>query len=95
MTDYWKINGELMDHICSISRLSLTEREKELFLKQLSQVLDVFKQLDESNPDAEPSFQPYKLENVWREDEAKPTDWDPLSNAKQKEKGYFKGPRIV
>ncbi len=95
MTDYWKINKELLDHICVISRLSLTEQEKSLYIKQLSQVLDVFKQLDEVKADVAPSFQPYKFENVWRDDAAASTKWDPLSNAKQKENGYFKGPRIV
>lgn len=95
MTDYWTINKELLDHICVISRLSLSDKEKELYLKQLSQVLDVFKQLDKVKTDADPSFQPYKLENVWREDAVAETKWEPLSNAKRKEDSYFKGPRIV
>ena len=42
-----------------------------------------------------PAFHSVSVENVWRDDVAKKTDWEPLGNAKQKENGYFKGPRIV
>jgi aspartyl/glutamyl-tRNA(Asn/Gln) amidotransferase C subunit len=95
MPDYWKIDKELLGRICLIAKLKLTDKEKELYMKQLSQVLDVFKQLDEVKADAAPSFQPYKMENIWREDVVIGTDWDSLSNSKKTENGYFKGPKIV
>jgi aspartyl/glutamyl-tRNA(Asn/Gln) amidotransferase C subunit len=95
MPDYWKIDKALIDRICLIAKLTLTDKEKELYMKQLSDVLGVFKQLDEVKADVAPSFQPYRLENVWRDDVVKDTDWDSLSNSKKTENGYFKGPKIV
>ena len=95
MPDYWKIDGELLDRICLIAKLKLTEKEKALYMKQLAQVLDVFKQIDEAKADVAPSFQPCKLENVWREDVVVDTKWDSLSNSKKTENGYIKGPKIV
>ncbi len=97
MPDYWKIDKVLLDRICLISKLKLTDKEKALYMKQLSQVLDVFKQLDEVKADATPSFQPCKVENIWRDDVVIDTKWDSLSNSKKTktENGYFKGPKIV
>jgi aspartyl-tRNA(Asn)/glutamyl-tRNA(Gln) amidotransferase subunit C len=95
MPDYWKIDKALLERICLIAKLKLTEEEKALYMKQLAQVLETFKQLDEVKADTEPSFQPYKLENVWREDVVVDTKWDPLSNSKKTENNYFKGPKIV
>ncbi len=95
MPDYWKIDKALLDRICLIAKLKLTDKEKELYMKQLSDVLKVFKQLDEVKADVTPSFQPYKVENVWREDLIVDTKWDSLSNSKKTENGYFKGPKIV
>lgn len=95
MVDYWKIDRKLLEHISAVARLNLSEKEKELYVKQLSDVLGAFKQIDGIETNTNPAFHSVPVENVWREDEAKPTDWDPLGNAKYKEKGYFKGPRIV
>jgi aspartyl/glutamyl-tRNA(Asn/Gln) amidotransferase C subunit len=95
MPNYWQIDKELLDRICLIAKLKLTDKEKALYMKQLSQVLDVFKQLDEVKTDDAPSFQPCKLENVWREDVVVDTNWDSMSNSKKNENGYFKGPKIV
>ena len=95
MADYWKIDKKLMDRICAVARLTLTEGEKEMYTKQLSDVLDAFKQIDGIESKENPAFHSVPVENVWREDAVRKTEWDPLGNSKHKEKGYFKGPRIV
>ena len=95
MPDYWKIDKTLLERICLIAKLKLTDSEKKQYMEQLAQVLDVFKQIDEVKADAAPSFQPYRMENIWREDVEVGTDWDSLSNSKKNENGYFKGPKIV
>ena len=95
MADYWKIDKKLIEHISAVARLNLTESEKELYLKQLSDVLDAFKQIDSIETNEAPAFHSVPVENIWREDKVKSTAWEPLGNAKHKEKGYFKGPRIV
>ncbi len=95
MADYWKIDKKLIDRICAVARLTLTEKEKEMYVKQLQDVLEAFKQIDGIESKESPAFHSVSVENVWRDDVAKKTDWEPLGNAKQKENGYFKGPRIV
>ncbi|MBU5688301.1 MAG: Asp-tRNA(Asn)/Glu-tRNA(Gln) amidotransferase subunit GatC [Candidatus Aenigmarchaeota archaeon] len=96
MTDYWKIDEKLVNHICAAAKLELTEDEKKKYLKQLEEILQVFKEIDEVDTSSvEPSFHPIKIKNNWREDEEKKYEWDPLGNTRHKEDGYFKGPKIV
>jgi aspartyl-tRNA(Asn)/glutamyl-tRNA(Gln) amidotransferase subunit C len=95
MVDYWKIDKKLIERIEHVARIKLTDREKEMYAKQLSDVLAAFKQIDGIETSDSPAFHPITVENVWREDKANPTEWDPLGNSKHKEQGYFKGPRIV
>lgn len=98
MVEYWKIDKELVEHIALISRLDLTDDEKILYTKQLGEVIDSFKMLDELSEllkDEQTAFHAVTFENVWREDAPKKTDWDPLSNSAKKEGDYFKGPKIL
>ncbi|MFH8080536.1 MAG: Asp-tRNA(Asn)/Glu-tRNA(Gln) amidotransferase subunit GatC [Candidatus Aenigmatarchaeota archaeon] len=96
MTDYWKMDEKLVEHVCMVAKLELTEDEKKKYLKQLEEILQVFKEIDEVDTrDVEPSFHPIEIKNQWREDEQKDFKWDPLSNTIHKENGYFKGPKIV
>jgi len=95
-SNYWKIDEKLVKHIAKIARVNLTEQEIEKFSKQLENILQAFKELDEVDTSGvEPSFHPQELKNVWREDKVKPWKWGPLENTKHKEKKYFKGPKIV
>jgi len=92
----WEIDEKLVDHVAKIARVNLTEQEIEKFSKQLENILQAFKELDEVDTSGvEPSFHPQELKNVWREDKVKSWKWDPLENTKHKEKKYFKGPKIV
>jgi len=95
MADYWKLDKKLIEHISAVARLNLTDAEKELYIKQLSEVLEHFKQIDGIETKDAPAFHSVPVENIWREDKSLPTKWEPLGNSKHKEKGYFKGPRIV
>ncbi len=91
-----KVDRKLVDHICEIAKLELEEGEVESYIKDLNGVLEIFKKMDEvDTANVEPSFQPYRVENIWREDEVIRTDWDPLGNARHKEKRFFKGPKII
>ncbi|MEM5777738.1 MAG: Asp-tRNA(Asn)/Glu-tRNA(Gln) amidotransferase subunit GatC [Candidatus Aenigmatarchaeota archaeon] len=96
MTDYWEIDEKLVNHICATAKLELTEDEKKKYLKQLEEILQVFKEIDQVDTNnVEPSFHPIKIKNNWREDEQKDYEWNPLANTRNKEDGYFKGPKIV
>lgn len=95
MKDYWKIDEKLVEHIAATSRLSLNQNEKQKYAKQLEEILQVFKQIDDVNVDVDPSFHPIEIKNKLREDEELKTSWDPLSSTIHKEDNYFKGPKIV
>jgi len=96
MTDYWKIDKELVNRVSRNARLKLSEEEITKFTNQLEDILKAFKTLDEVNTTkVKPSFHPQEISDVYREDKAEKFDWDPLANTKHKEKKYFKGPRIV
>ena len=96
MTDYWKIDKDLLKRVAENARLKLDEEEIDNFTTQLKDILGTFKSLDKVNTDkVEPSFHPQEISDVYREDKAEKFDWDPLANTKHKEKKYFKGPKIV
>lgn len=98
MTEYWKIDKELVEHIALISRLKLTEDEKTLYTKQLGEVINSFKMLDELDKQLEHenvAFHAIEFENIWRDDKPNKIEWDPLSNSLENVNGYFKGPRIL
>jgi len=86
-----------VEHIGWLARIELTEEEKEKFTKQLNSILDYFEKLDEIETGAAPMHHVFGLTNVFRDDVAKKSmsQEDALQNAPKKEKGCFKGPRIV
>ena len=91
-----KIDEKLVEHVSKLARLELTKEEIEKFSREMEEILDAFKNIDEVNTEkVEPSFHPQKIKNVWREDKPEDWRWNPLENSRQKENKYFKGPRIV
>ena len=96
MTDYWKIDKELIKKVAVNARLKLTDQEIEKFTKQMSAILEAFKEIDQvDTSNTKPSFHPQEIKNVFRDDIAKEWDWQPLDNTKHKEGKYFKGPKII
>ncbi len=84
--------------VAEIARLNLTEKELDKFSKDMDSILKAFKDMQNVNTGrVKPTFQPIEVKNVLREDriEKSLSQKDALKNAKQKEKGYFKGPRAV
>lgn len=93
-----KIDAKLLESVARNSRISLTEGESRKFLKEMQEILDAFSKIDEVKVEkTRPSFQPVELKNVMRDDAAKKclTQEEALSNTKHREKGYFRGPRVV
>lgn len=93
-----KVDEKLLEAVARNARLELSPKEAKKFLREMKEVLKAFSVLDKVKADkAKPSFQPIELKNVWRNDEAKPclTQEEALANTKHREKGYFKGPRVV
>ncbi len=88
-----KLSREEVRHITTLARLSLTEAEIELMQTQLSNILEnfeVLRQLDTG--DIAPTTHSVPLQNVFRQDAVMPSypREQILSNAPQKEDGYFK-----
>ncbi len=93
-----KITPEVVKRVAKIARLELTSKEIKKFQKDLSEILTAFKELDKLNINkVEPSFHPMPVRDIFREDvpEVCLSQDKALSNTKHKEKGYFKGPRVV
>jgi aspartyl-tRNA(Asn)/glutamyl-tRNA(Gln) amidotransferase subunit C len=79
-------------HVAKLADLTITPEETEKFEKQLSDVLDYIKKLDEVDVSGiEPTSQVTGLENVIREDDTEPslTQDEALSGAKAKHNGFF------
>jgi aspartyl-tRNA(Asn)/glutamyl-tRNA(Gln) amidotransferase subunit C len=90
-----KIDRATMEHICLLAKLNLTEAEKESYARELSDVLDAFRVLDSIDAKDDPAFHPIEIRDRLREDEVRPTRWNPLGNAKALDGRYFRGPKIV
>lgn len=93
------LDARTLEHIAWLARLKLSDEEKEKFSKQLSDVLEMFSKVSKaSDNELEPAFHAVSIEaraQEARKDEPKKWEWDPLGNAKHKEGGFIKSPKIV
>jgi aspartyl-tRNA(Asn)/glutamyl-tRNA(Gln) amidotransferase subunit C len=88
-----KLSRDDVVKIATLCRMELSEDELERFQGQLSNILENFEilqQVDTSN--VPPTAYPIPLQNVTREDEARPSlqKGDILSNAPRQEDGCFR-----
>ena len=86
-----------VEHVAKLARLELTEDEKEMYTKQLSDVLkhvDAMNEVDTSN--VEPMAHAIDFVNVMREDEKiyENTREELMANAPDVEGEFFKVPKI-
>jgi len=87
-----------INHVAKLANLPLNSSEKEKFEKQLSETLTYVNKLNSiDTKNIEPTSQVTGLENVVREDEAKPalTQAEALSNTKSQHNGFFKVKAIL
>ncbi len=92
------ISKEQVEHVARLASIELTEEEKELFGKQLGQVLEhaaVIASVDTEG--VPPTSHAFPLANVFRDDRARPSlsQEEALQNAPQTENGFFVVPRII
>lgn len=92
------ITKEDVDHVALLGRLELTEEEKEIYTRQLNDILGHFKSLERLDTEnVQPTAHVLPLKNVLRE------DWvgqhisreDALANCPDRDENYFKVPRII
>ena len=85
------------EHVAKLARLELTEEEKELYTKQLGDVLKYVDQMNEvDTSNVKPMAQVVDLVNVMREDVVhyEQTKEELMANAPDEENGFFKVPKI-
>lgn len=87
-----------VEHVALLARLELTEAEKEIYTRQLNDILDHFRSLQElDTSNIEPTAHVLSLYNVFREDQAGqhlPAE-NVLANCPDQDEGCFKVPRII
>ncbi len=86
-----------VEHVAKLARLELTDEEKELYTKQLGDVLQYVNQMNEvDTSNIEPMTQVVDFVNVMREDKVvyEQTKEELMKNAPDEEDGFFKVPKI-
>lgn len=68
-----KITRKEVEHLASLSAISLRDSEIEPIMQNLEEILGYFEELGElDTTGVEPTYQVTGLSNIWREDEVKP-----------------------
>lgn len=92
------ISKEEIEHIAVLSRLSLSEEEKEVFGPQLSSILGYMEKLNELDTgDIEPTSHVLPLNNVMRDDApgASLPREEALNNAPARTDKFYRVPKII
>jgi aspartyl-tRNA(Asn)/glutamyl-tRNA(Gln) amidotransferase subunit C len=87
-----------VEHVAKLARLAITEEEKTLFARQLSSILTYVETLNRlDTTGVEPTSHVLPLQNVFREDEVKPSlaHDQVLANAPDADAECFRVPRII
>ena len=86
-----------VEHVAKLARLELTEEEKELYTKQLGDVLKYVDQMNEvDTSDVKPMSHAIDFVNVMREDKVvyEHSKEELMANAPEEENGFFRVPKI-
>ena len=94
-----EIKREDIIHLGELSNFDLSEEEIESLGKDLSNIVKYISQLDELNTDgAEPTYQVFEMENVWRDDEILEQDASReqlLALTKEEKDNQIKVPKVL
>ena len=99
MSNTKKLSREDIEHIAKLARIDLSEKEKEVFCEQLSDVLNYMEILNEVDTQGViPTTQVTGLVNVTRRDEVCPADPETVQiikeNFRDRSGDYLKVPPI-
>jgi len=87
-----------IEHLALLARLNLTEKERELFSKQVGGIIDYVNKLNELNTAGiEPTAHVLPVKNVFREDgiTASLRGDMALQNAPEKDGNFYRVPKII
>lgn len=88
-----RLSADEVRHVAKLANLTLKKGEVKKFQKQLSDTISYVEKLKKlKTRNVAPTSQVTGLENVFREDEVRPSmsQEETLSNAKETYKGFFK-----
>jgi aspartyl-tRNA(Asn)/glutamyl-tRNA(Gln) amidotransferase subunit C len=93
-----KLSKKDVEHAAKLARLGLSEEEKELFTKQLAQILDYADTINKlDTKGVPPTSHAIPMKNVFRDDKVvtcRETD-EIIRNAPEEEGRMFKVPKIL
>ncbi len=92
------ITEEQVRHVAKLSRLKLTDEQVHQFTRQMGDILEYVKKLNElDTTNVEPTAHAASLRNVFREDKAVPGMGieKVLQNAPDRDGSFFKVPRVI
>ena len=93
-----KVTKDYVKKVASVARLNFTEKELDRLAGELEKILESFRELERLDTSKiSPSFQPLPMVNTLREDKVRPSlpQDRALKNARNREAGFVKGPRVV
>ena len=93
-----KISRKEVEYVAHLSRLDLSDKEKEEMTRTLNDILVYMEKLSElDTTDVEPMTHAIPKENVMRPDEIKPNDIgdEILKNAPEVKGSLFKVPKVI
>lgn len=87
-----------VEHIALLSRIRLTEEEKDIFSKQLGSIIEYISKLNEINTeDVEPTSHVLPIKNIFGDDNLLPSlpKDKALQNAPDKTEDFYRVPKII
>lgn len=93
-----KIDKDQVENIAKLSRIRLTELEREMFVHQLNNILFYIEKLNKLDTEnVAPMAYTSNVSNIFREDKLKPSIslQDALINAPATKSGFFKVPKVI
>jgi len=92
------VSPQEVEHVARLARLALTDEEKDRFTRQLNDVLEYMRKLNELDTSGvEPTTHVLPVSNVMREDAARPP-WpleETLRNSPEEEDGQYRVPPVL
>ena len=99
----YAVNEKTLNLLAELSKLHLTEEEKKRFMNQLKEIVSYISKIKElKTGKTAPSFHSVNIKNVFnasavseKKSKRSFTQKEALSQAKEKQNGYFVVPRIL
>lgn len=87
-----------IEHVALLARLKLSDKEKELFSRQVGGIINYIHKLNElDTSDVEPTAHVLPVKNVFREDKLKPSlpRSKVFQNSPGKDETFYRVPKII